>query len=234
MATCMRSTAEGEDEALLLYFYEKSSQSRGAKCYDCISMGGGLVRDSSEPVPSSERELLSRSTEQICAKGLSTAVQSGPSTGPDPSPGGSQGRLWISVRTRTPTQRRIRTRTATRTATRTLTRTPTRTPTPLRAGLQPGLQPGFRPALRPHSDPDSDPHSEPDFNPDTDPDSDLDFDPHSDPHSDPNSIPLHGDGTSDTDCRSAPRACRLPARLRPRRQWCALAAVRRITSNSPT
>jgi len=69
----MRSTAEGEDEALLLYFYEKSSQSRGAKCYDCISMGGGLVRDSSEPVPSSERELLSRSTEQICAKGLSIA-----------------------------------------------------------------------------------------------------------------------------------------------------------------
>jgi len=57
-----------DDEELLLYLYEKSSDSR-PKCFDCISMGG-LVPMSSETTAG---ELLSRSTEQICSKTLSLA-----------------------------------------------------------------------------------------------------------------------------------------------------------------
>jgi len=65
---------DGDDEELLLYLYEKSSDSR-AKCYDCVSMGG-LVRgsrDASDADAGSDRELISRSTEQICSKALSLA-----------------------------------------------------------------------------------------------------------------------------------------------------------------
>jgi len=69
-----RPSDDGDDEELLLYLYEKSSDSR-ARCYDCISMGG-LVRgsrDASDTDAGSDRELISRSTEQICSKALSLA-----------------------------------------------------------------------------------------------------------------------------------------------------------------
>jgi len=80
MATCTpsaRSSADVDDDALLLYLYEKSSHSR-AKCFDCISMGGLAPesRDSSDEVAASDRELLSRSTDQICTKTLSSLVGS--------------------------------------------------------------------------------------------------------------------------------------------------------------
>jgi len=67
-----RSTGDGDDDELLLYLYEKSSDSR-AKCYDCVSMGGlaGMSRDTSEAAPGVDRELLSRSTDQICSQVLS-------------------------------------------------------------------------------------------------------------------------------------------------------------------
>lgn len=67
-----------DDDELLLYLYEKSSDSK-TKCYDCISMGGPapMCQDSVEQGPGSDRELLSRSTEQICSRTLSLA---GPTT----------------------------------------------------------------------------------------------------------------------------------------------------------
>jgi len=71
-----RSSADGDDDALLLYLYEKSSQPR-AKCYDCISMGGLVPQspaDGSDEVAAGDRELLSRSTDQICTKALFLAT----------------------------------------------------------------------------------------------------------------------------------------------------------------
>jgi len=69
-----RSSVDGDDDALLQYLYEKSSDSR-AKCYDCLSMSGlaRMSRDTSESADDSDRDFMSRSTEQICSKTLSLA-----------------------------------------------------------------------------------------------------------------------------------------------------------------
>jgi len=66
----------GDDEELLLYLYEKSSETR-AKCFDCVSMGRMTQEGSGETAPDVDRELLSRSTEHICSKTLTLA---GPNT----------------------------------------------------------------------------------------------------------------------------------------------------------
>ena len=76
------STDDGDDDELLLYLYEKSSDSR-AKCYDCVSMGELMARMQEvsrvEAPPGSDREALSRSAEQICDRALSIV-------GPDIAP----------------------------------------------------------------------------------------------------------------------------------------------------
>jgi len=67
-----RLSSDGvDDDALLLYLYEKSSER--AKCYDCVSMGGlaPITGDGSDVVSDCDRELLSRSTDHICSKSLS-------------------------------------------------------------------------------------------------------------------------------------------------------------------
>jgi len=65
-----RSADVGDvDDELLLYLYEKSVDSR-TRCFDCVSMGGltqVVDRDSAETGGGGEREVLSRSTDQICS-----------------------------------------------------------------------------------------------------------------------------------------------------------------------
>lgn len=63
-----------DDDELLLYLYEKSSTDSRGKCYDCVSMGKLVATSSSEAVPDRDRELMSRSTEQIYSKALSLAT----------------------------------------------------------------------------------------------------------------------------------------------------------------